>query len=1384
MKDLNNPIILGDFNFTEGELDRYPFRRDTLQVTDEWDKMMRKFKLLDGWRLNYQNETQFTFTQEATGSMSRIDRIYVTENSYIFMYSWSIQTSAELSDHDIISVNMLDRKLPFIGKGMWRMNDEMVKNEVFRKKAKTVLLAAQERMNESKEKEENIQEIWEETKEKLKRMARRVTKTKKRLLNKEEKKNMKKLNNCLEDFKSENEEIQKNAGKQYQVIKSKIAQKRRVEMEKLNERARMNYAFKGERNTKYWFNLNKERHSKEVIIGLENEQGVMETNTRDMAEIATRYHENLQKQPEMNEDREQAISQMENILTRELKPNQKQMLAERITEKQIKEALKATSNGTTPGIDGIPYEFYKSWRVPENDDERKDNPDITKILWMVFNDIEEQGLQVPTFSDGIMYLLYKKKSKIKIENYRPVTLLNADYKIYTKTIATKLGKVVKTILHENQAGFVPKRSLYDHTRTSQLVVEYCELKNIDGCIASLDQEKAYDKIDHEYMWRIMKKNGFPDVFIARIQEMYSDTGKSVMVNGVLPRQYKVKRGVHQGDPMSCLLYDIAIEPLAESIRRSNLKGLNIPGARERLIVTLFADDTLVYLSGDDDMKDLQKIIKTFCKASTAVFNLEKTEYLPIGTTEHRMRVAEERKVNGYEIERGTTVIKDGVPMRTLGAWIGNKCNVNAQWDKILERQKKILNVWQGCHLSYRGKELILKALVMSRAMFLTTVNGMPEEVKQRMQSIMKDFMWDGKKRGKMAWEQIINKREDGGLNIPDIGARVDAITIIWIKKWLQPRKKRPLWTNIADEILKHKASQNPQIEEKAKDLWILQSWHEKYSKGNANAKSGLIEWLKAARTYNLRIDARKISKHMKQRMPAWHHIHVANKYHNNKGVAKTLRDKYNIRTIGDVEKVASTVGRKPYRQVEKRMAKAVLETLPEKWNPLIVTPTKVRERNLDHTPERKIKAKKINIEKEPRVFNPDITKRGDPLKLARIFCKKQSAKTRGINVQDNGQQAYRIVIEGQKTNIEHVIRARNDIGEIQKIVVILRNNQKDNMVFKMGSEENLKKIFNKIEEWEDIGWYKVENATLWKELVYLLRIRDATTAFQKIKQKRLLRKTPEFVEREVSSQWEVDGVCLSKLDQDLAYQLAVQRTKKEPGSKQTRRNIERIQTKLKEILGRKPEEKRIWKGLKSPINNKIGDFIWKTIHGRNACGRYFLSIPDWEDKQYCQCMKVESIRHILFGCKKNSQNELWNEAKILMERLTEQTWITPGFEILCGLGLMVIKDKKKKEDKTASVIYKIIVSKTAWILWKERNGRIMNNEVIDLERTKKVWQNSIKDDIINDFNKIEKTGLAKRRTETKKFEQKWCRNKESIKLVDYKKGLQKLQIKDNQLGEY
>jgi hypothetical protein len=201
---------------------------------------------------------------------------------------------------------------------------------------------------------------------------------------------------------------------------------------------------------------------------------------------------------------------------------------------------------------------------------------------------------------GWMCPLYKKKDHSKIENYRPITLLNTDYKILTKALAIQVAKVIHRMIHLNQSGFIPKRSIFDPIRLVQTMTTYADLMEEDGAIIALDQEKAYDKIQHTYLFETLEAFHLPPLFINMVKNLYKSAYTQVAINSFLSSPFQVTRGVRQGDPLSCLLFDLAIEPLACAIRNSpNISGFQIPGLNDRVVVNMYADDTTIYLSLKD-----------------------------------------------------------------------------------------------------------------------------------------------------------------------------------------------------------------------------------------------------------------------------------------------------------------------------------------------------------------------------------------------------------------------------------------------------------------------------------------------------------------------------------------------------------------------------------------------------------------------------------------------------------------------------------------------------------------------------------------------------------------------------------------------------------------
>ncbi len=140
-----------------------------------------------------------------------------------------------------------------------------------------------------------------------------------------------------------------------------------------------------------------------------------------------------------------------------------------------------------------------------------------------------------------------------IANYRPITLLNTDYKVMTKALTIKLGKVAPDLIHPDQAGFVPGRYITDQTQLIRMMVNYAEVTEKNGLIVPLDQEKAYDKVRHDYLWKVLEKFGFPQEFVQTIKNLYAPAKTTVMINGYKSEKYNVTRGVRQGDPLSCLV---------------------------------------------------------------------------------------------------------------------------------------------------------------------------------------------------------------------------------------------------------------------------------------------------------------------------------------------------------------------------------------------------------------------------------------------------------------------------------------------------------------------------------------------------------------------------------------------------------------------------------------------------------------------------------------------------------------------------------------------------------------------------------------------------------------------------------------------------------------
>lgn len=240
----------------------------------------------------------------------------------------------------------------------------------------------------------------------------------------------------------------------------------------------------------------------------------------DIAEIACQYHNNLQLKDLLDyNDPEQQMAQTE--VLQQIPEAQKfnapnANINNLLNQNQVMAALHSSKNGMATSLDDLPYELWKLLHDQHTQNAKQNNPsfNITKCLTLLYNNIQMlRTLEEANFSIGWMCPIYKKKDWTKIKNYCPITLLNIDYKIMTKVLAMQLATHACMLLHQDQSGFVPTHSIFNPIWLAETMCTYADYMEKDRVIVALNQEKAYDKIDHKYMLATLHTFHMPDIFI-------------------------------------------------------------------------------------------------------------------------------------------------------------------------------------------------------------------------------------------------------------------------------------------------------------------------------------------------------------------------------------------------------------------------------------------------------------------------------------------------------------------------------------------------------------------------------------------------------------------------------------------------------------------------------------------------------------------------------------------------------------------------------------------------------------------------------------------------------------------------------------------------------
>ena len=585
------------------------------------NNLCEEFSLIDIWRMRNPNVNKYTRIERSRNGIvqSRLD-YFLTSISLSYLITNTNISPGNSSDHSIISLTIKTSEISKRGKGYWKLNNNLLND-------KDYVNLINDKLTEIKA---NVQmadktQLWEYVKCQL-RTDTILYACKKA---KENKKLEQELKTKLQSFETKlnnKENIEELEYQEYIRAKSDWESHIIRKNNGIILRSKAKWVEEGEKNTKYFLNLEKRNFNNTCIKTLINKNEEEITDMKLIIEEEKMFYKQLytSKLNKTNTTHQITNSFIYDNHVPKISNIDKNNCDMPITIVECGKALQLLPNNKSPGSDGFTTNFYKFfWK------------DIKDLLLQSFEDSFKTKKLSSFQRMGILNLLPKKDKDLRsLANWRPVSLLNTDYKILTKLLAMRLQKVIPTIINSDQVGYIKNRYIGENIRILSDILLYTDLEDLEAYITQIDFEKAFDSVEWDFLFKTLKAVNFGDNFISWIKTLYTDIEACVGNNGNYSEYFVLSRSIRQGCPISALLFLLVVEMLANKIRNNKgIKGINIDN--EVFKIAMMADDITLINKDIQSISNAVKIFNSFEQCSGLKLNLSKTEIIPIGNKKNK-----------------------------------------------------------------------------------------------------------------------------------------------------------------------------------------------------------------------------------------------------------------------------------------------------------------------------------------------------------------------------------------------------------------------------------------------------------------------------------------------------------------------------------------------------------------------------------------------------------------------------------------------------------------------------------------------------------------------------------------------------------------------------
>lgn len=291
------------------------------------------------------------------------------------------------------------------------------------------------------------------------------------------------------------------------------------------------------------------------------------------------------------------------------------------TEIEVLNIVKNIPPEKASGPDGYIGIFYKNcWDIIKCD--------LIEALMGFYN---HKTSKMHLFNEANIVLLPKKQDPTTVADYRPISLINSFTKIIIKILATRLAPHMNDLVSHAQNAFIKRRCIHDNFLYVQRVIQLLHKKKHPALFIKLDISKAFNSVGWQYLLEVLTALGFSIKWRDWISDLWRSSSSKILINGTLSTNIAHAKGLRQGDPLSPLLFILAIDPLQRIIDRAAQSGLLQPvlPRAANLRCSFYADDAALFANPSSlELKNLQKILVFFGECSGLCVNMSKHRDLP------------------------------------------------------------------------------------------------------------------------------------------------------------------------------------------------------------------------------------------------------------------------------------------------------------------------------------------------------------------------------------------------------------------------------------------------------------------------------------------------------------------------------------------------------------------------------------------------------------------------------------------------------------------------------------------------------------------------------------------------------------------------------------